>query len=168
MRPRRPDLPTRGHVLQRVHASAPTLICLSSCSRSRVSSVSNNGTIFAIHSREGGRAFQVLGHPPWGVDGPSAHGPTLLSTGYIDETYIFRVSGGKLAGAPRWRTTWRGCASSASRREGRPQRTGRELRSAPVGWAAGGGPAGWRPEAKASKTVRLMSASVVIVSIVRD
>jgi endonuclease/exonuclease/phosphatase family metal-dependent hydrolase len=26
---------------------------------------------------EGGRAFQVLGHPPWGVDGSSAHGPTF-------------------------------------------------------------------------------------------
>jgi predicted ester cyclase len=58
--------------------------------------VSNNGTIFAIHLREGGRAFQVLGNPPWGWMG---HPPTGRRFRDVDEIYIFRVSGGKLAGA---------------------------------------------------------------------
>jgi len=69
------------------------------------------------------------------------HPPTGWRFQDVDEIYIFRVHCGKLGARSGWRTTWEGCASSASAREvGLLPRTSTEL---PSGLGIGGGAACW-------------------------
>jgi predicted ester cyclase len=71
--------------------------------------VADSGKVAAHFRCSGTHLGEWMGHPPTGRRFQD-----------VDEIYIFRVHDGKLAGAFGSRTTWEGCASSASARKAGP------------------------------------------------